>query len=89
MCGRFAVAVMTASSRDDTADAGEGVRSPERLTALSDGIYAIAMTLLVLTWLAAIPFGSRAGGSADSPTAPATPDPRDRARRQAELDVVR
>jgi hypothetical protein len=37
---RFIVAGMTASSPGRTE---EGTQSPERLTALSDGIYAIAM----------------------------------------------
>lgn len=40
---------MTARTADSATGVGAGARSPERLTALSDGIYAIAMTLLVLT----------------------------------------
>ncbi|MGK5545639.1 TMEM175 family protein [Streptomyces sp. URMC 127] len=41
---------MAVTGADSTADRGEvsGAESPERLVALSDGIYAIAMTLLVL-----------------------------------------
>ncbi|MFC5143189.1 TMEM175 family protein [Streptomyces aureoversilis] len=53
---------MAVSGADGTADAGEGpgVESPDRLAALSDGIYAIAMTLLVLD--VSVPGGlSRAG----------------------------
>lgn len=39
---------MAASDAESVVEVGEGAQSPERLTALSDGIYAIAMTLLVL-----------------------------------------
>lgn len=47
---RFTVAGMTVIGADSTPDLDgvSGAESPERLVALSDGIYAIAMTLLVL-----------------------------------------